>query len=39
MNDTNVEKCPSPKFIPEMLKEIGHIYQRKIPNLELRLLQ
>ena len=30
------EKCPLFNFILQMLKEIVHIYQRKINNQELR---
>ena len=33
------EKCPSFNFIPYILKEIGHIKQRKIDNQNLRSLQ
>ena len=32
-------EIPSFSFIPWMLKETGHIYQRNIHDQELRLLQ
>ena len=33
------EKCTSFNFIPQMLKDIGHIWQEKIYDQELRSIQ
>ena len=39
MSTVSKEKCTSFIFIPQILKEIGHIQHRKIDNKELRSIQ